>query len=68
MTNILDYVVAAPYLHPEPLAMAMYTTGPGWLHGTTGSRFLNLENWINCQKLLFDFFDRPGNVQPASTQ
>jgi len=27
MTNILDYVVAAPYLHPEPLAMAMYTTG-----------------------------------------
>ena len=48
MTNILDYVVAAPYLHPEPLAMAMYTTGPGWLHGTTGSRFLNLENWIKC--------------------
>lgn len=29
MTNILDYVAAVPYVHPEPLAMAVYTTGPG---------------------------------------
>ena len=27
MTNILDYVAAAPYLYTEPLAMAMCATG-----------------------------------------
>lgn len=29
MTNILDYVAAVPYVHPEPLAMAVYITGLG---------------------------------------
>ena len=34
MTNIVDYVAAAPYLYSEPLAIAMCATGPWDSHGT----------------------------------
>ena len=38
MTNIVDYVAAAPYLYSEPLAIAMCATGPWDSHGTAMAR------------------------------